>query len=48
MWNESAPEDDDDDGETEAKMEAREDRRRAMFAEAVRTIARAERRRIGL
>jgi hypothetical protein len=50
IWNESAPEDDDDEEaeETEAEMEAGWEHRQAVFVEAVRAVARAERRRIGL
>ncbi len=49
IWNESAPEDDGDQEaeETEAEVEARWEHRQAAFVEAVQTVARAERRRIG-
>jgi hypothetical protein len=50
IWNESAPEEDSDEGaeEIEAEMDAGWEHRQAVFVEAVRAVARAERPRIGL
>jgi hypothetical protein len=50
IWSEHAPEEesDADEEETEEEMTAQHERRRAEFADAVRGVARAKRRRIGL
>jgi hypothetical protein len=50
LWSEHAPEEesDADEEETEEEMTAQYERRRAEFADAVRRVARAKRRRIGL